>query len=237
MRSAAYSKDDILSQLDLCAEDFTFPIPDNGYIYLGAMRLNAYRSDEHWALIIEHLGSSYRAGGVSNCLCCFGNCFPNDVKPTDSAILNVLDDPANDSIFSEEDRWDVIQDKGLVKIRERWVPYDVTEEKLLEKGIGEETWDGDTVTITELLRSLLPERQALLFATDEELRRRLPLDLPLILRLSEWRHPDTIEGETPGHSQAFHMIANVLVSGDASLYQPTLPPNTHWSNWLESGTL
>ena len=237
MKTASYSKGEILNQLDLCAADFTFPVLDNGYMYLGGVRLNAYQSDQCWALVLEHLGTNYRAGRAYNHLYCFGNCFPDDVKPMDSGILDVLNDPANDALFSAEDRWGVVQDKGLVKVREDWVPYDVTEEKLLEKGIGKDTRDMGSVTITELLRSLLPEHQALLFATDEELKQQLPLDLPLILRLNEWCHPDIIEGETPSKSKAFRMIAAVLVSGDASLYRPTLPPNTHWSNWLESGTL
>lgn len=237
MKTASYSRDEILNQLDQCAADFTFPILDNGYIYLGAVRLSAYRTEDYWALIIEQLGSDYRAGGVDNALYCYGNRLHEAPGLTNEAILNVLDDPSNDAIFSEEDRWDVLQEKGFVRVRDELVPYDVTEEKLLERGIGEETQDSAAVTITELLRSLLPEHQSLLFATEEELRKRLPFDLPLILRLEEWRHPDIIEGETPGQSQAFQMIADVLVSGNASLYQPTLPPNTHWSNWLESGTL
>ena len=237
MSTASYTQEQILHQLDLCAADFTCPILDNGYVYLGAVRLSAYRTDEYWALIVEQLGSDYRAGGVFNCLYSYGNCLLYTPGLTNDAILAVLDDPANDVIFSEEDRWDVVQDKGLVKVRGEWVPYNVTEENLSEKGIGEETRDMDTVTITELLRSLLPEYQSLLFATDEELKQRLPFDLPLVLRLNEWRHPDIIEEEIPSQTQAFQVIADVLVSGDASLYQPTLPPNTHWSNWLESGTL
>ncbi len=237
MKTAAYTKKQILAQLDVCAAEFTFPVLDNGYIYLGAVRLSAYRGDDQWALIIEQLGSNYRAGGVENCLCCYGNCLLDKPGLLNDGILGVLDDPLNDALFSEEDRWDVLQETGTVWVRGERVPYDVTEERLVEKGIGVETRDMDTVTITELLRSLLPEHQALLFATEEELRRRLPLDMPPILRLNEWRHPDIIEGETPSQSQAFKMIAGVLVSGNATLYRPTLPPNTHWSNWLESGTL
>jgi len=33
------------------------------------------------------------------------------------------------------------------------------------------------------------------------------------------------------------MLAEVLASGDAGLYQPTLGPNKHWSNWPEAEIL
>jgi len=29
----------------------------------------------------------------------------------------------------------------------------------------------------------------------------------------------------------------VLATADASRYRPTLTPNTHWSNWPDSGSL
>ena len=144
MNSASYSKDEILNQLDLCATDFTFPVLDNGYVYLGAARLSAYRTDRYWALILEQLGSNYRAGGVYNSLYCFGNCLHYTPGLTDDAILWVLDDPANDAyLFSEEDRWDVLKEKGGVRIRGQVVPYDVTPENLLKNGIGEQQQDSE----------------------------------------------------------------------------------------------
>ena len=36
MSMASYTQEQILNLLDLCAADFTFPGPDNGYVYLGA---------------------------------------------------------------------------------------------------------------------------------------------------------------------------------------------------------
>ena len=237
MSQVAYSQDEILSQLDACAADYTFPMLDNGYVYLADVRLSAYRTEQYWALIIETLGSDFRASGVSNALYCYGNCFAQSPGLAEDRILPVMDDAFNDAIFDKEDRWDVCQEKGLLRVRGELIPYDVSAEKLLEKDIGEDKWDSDGVTITELVRSLVPEHHALLLATEQELRQRLPSDLPLVLRLDEWHHPDLIEDELPSGNQAFQMIADVLVSGDPARYRPTLPPNTHWSNWLEGGTL
>ena len=237
MSQASFTEDEVLSQLDACAADFTFPMLDNGYVYPADVRLSAYKTEQYWALIIETLGSDFRAGGVSNALYCYGNCFTQSPGLGEGRILPVMNDAFNDAIFDEEDRWDVQKEKGLLRVGGEMIPYDVSIEKLLEKGIGEDTWDTDGVTITELVRSLVPEHHALLLATEEELRQRLPFDLTLLLRLDEWHHPDLVEGELPSGNQTFQMIADVLVSGDSRHYQPTQPPNTHWSNWLEGGTL
>lgn len=52
---------EILSILDRCCDAFTFPMLDNGYVYLAATRLSLYRSPEDWALAIEIFGFSPRS--------------------------------------------------------------------------------------------------------------------------------------------------------------------------------
>ncbi|GEM_PF-2067977 len=89
----------------------------------------------------------------------------------------------------------------------------------------------------ELCRSLVPTHRELLFATEAEIRGRLPADLPLFLQLEEWHHPDVMGGDLPSKSSTFQMIAEVLETGDRDRYKPVLPPNTHWSNWPEGGAM
>jgi hypothetical protein len=60
--SKNFSSQDILLQLDQCAEDFNFPVLDNGYIYPIDSRLTAYRDDQRWVLVIEIVGHAYRSG-------------------------------------------------------------------------------------------------------------------------------------------------------------------------------
>jgi hypothetical protein len=52
----------ILGILDACCEASTFPMLDNGYVYLAASRLTLYRSDLDWAMVIEIFGFSPRSG-------------------------------------------------------------------------------------------------------------------------------------------------------------------------------
>ncbi|MEV6924307.1 hypothetical protein AB0M46_07350 [Dactylosporangium sp. NPDC051485] len=69
---------------------------------------------------------------------------------------------------------------------------------------------------------------------EHELRRRISVDVPEVLRLDQWHHPDV---EPPSQSETFRHIADVLATGDIDRYAPSKPPNTHWSNWPESGSL
>src|SRR6185503_507296 len=49
----AFDPEEILSILDRCCDDFTFPMLDSGYVYLAATRLSLYRSAMEWAIVIE----------------------------------------------------------------------------------------------------------------------------------------------------------------------------------------
>ncbi|MDH5676927.1 MAG: hypothetical protein OEZ06_32725 [Myxococcales bacterium] len=69
----AVSKDEILAVLDRCCREFTFPMLDNGYVYLAATRMTAFRSDDGWALVIEVFGFSPRAGLPDTFIYTFGS--------------------------------------------------------------------------------------------------------------------------------------------------------------------
>ncbi|OGX87765.1 hypothetical protein BEN47_01010 [Hymenobacter lapidarius] len=45
------------------------------------------------------------------------------------------------------------------------------------------------------------------------------------------------ETARPSSYETWQQIAKVLITGDISHYYPTQTPNTHWSNWPESGSL
>jgi hypothetical protein len=54
-------KEQILEVLDDACRSYTFPMLDNGYVYLAATRLSAFSSSEDWALVIEVFGFSPRS--------------------------------------------------------------------------------------------------------------------------------------------------------------------------------
>ncbi|MDN3584033.1 DUF7003 family protein [Mucilaginibacter flavus] len=51
------------------------------------------------------------------------------------------------------------------------------------------------------------------------------------LNKEEW------ENNSPGSYETWQQLAAVIATGDTSIYQPTLAPNSHWKNWPESGAL
>ncbi|MER7586406.1 hypothetical protein ABTW72_02530 [Micromonospora sp. NPDC127501] len=91
--------------------------------------------------------------------------------------------------------------------------------------------------LVDVLRRLVPDHRELLLADEVELRRRIPADMPEIIRLDQWHHPYLLQDTLPSQSETFRQLADVLTTGDVGRYAPDMRPNTHWSNWPESGNL
>jgi hypothetical protein len=90
----------------------------------------------------------------------------------------------------------------------------------------------------ELCRFLAGAQREAVLATRTERRASVPPDVPELLILDDWNHPNVVEvTERPSGSETFQQLAQALVSGDPSEYRPSLPPNTHWSHWPDGGTL
>lgn len=233
-----YTAQDILHQLDSCAEDFTFPMLDNGYVYLVDSRLSAYRDDKRWALIIEVVGFHYRAGGhdgINNCLHIFGNCLDFAPGTNNSNFLSITENSDDGDPFDEEYMDSLNPEVKSILIRGQKIPISTDPGFYIQKGI--ELEDPSKVMIWEFLRAVNSDYKEQFLATEDEIRLRIPKDLPLILRLDEWYHNDLANEENPSQNETFQMIAKVLETGSVNLYAPTKTPNNHWRNWPEGGTL
>jgi len=93
------------------------------------------------------------------------------------------------------------------------------------------------VCVFELCRWLAEKRRDQVLAAPIERRACVPESLRQILQLEEWHHPDLASSEPPSSTEAFRMLADVLVFGEPSRYVPTVRSNTHWKNWPDGGTL
>ena len=131
-----------------------------------------------------------------------------------------------DDFLDRIENWDEIEDVDEPEIY-RGTPIMIRGRRL---EVGAEHGD----ELIDVFRRLVPDHRELLLADEPELRRRIPADLPEIMRLDQWHHPD---GELPSESATFRQLADVLATGDTALYAPDMPPNTQWSHWPESGTL
>ncbi len=207
---------EILAQLDVAAQDFRFPDLGHGYYYAVDAKLHGFRDDARWALVVEAVGYSPRAGNLVDVLHVFGNCLTRGGPGFE-----------NDDFLNRVENWEELEDVdepevyrgGPIVVRGRAIAVDAAPGSDLER----------------VLRLLVPEHRELLLADEAELRRRIPADLPEVLRLDEWQHPDG--QEPPSGSETFRQVAEVLATGDLRRYSPSGAPNTHWSNWPESGSL
>ena len=230
-------RQEVLDQLDACARDFTFPMLDNGYIYPVDQRMHVMRSGTMWMMVIEAVGFNPRAGGIDgiqNCLHLFGNSLHRDPGTANEDFLNPFDCPQED-VFDEEHLWEVNPELDQLMIRRQQVPVDLRSQQLADKGI--ELLEPPAIDPPALLRSLVPEYRELLLATPGELRDRNPHGIPTALVLDEWNHPDVCGEVLPSQSETFQMLGALIETGRLDEYHPTLPVNTHWSNWPEGGTL
>jgi hypothetical protein len=227
----------ILDQLDVCAREFTFPMLDNGYVYPVDQRMHIMRSDTMWMIVIEVFGFNPRAGGINgiqNCLHLFGSDLHRVPGTANEDFLNPFDFPQMD-VFYDEYQWEVNPKLDHLIIRGQRVPVDLRPKQLAAKGI--KLIEPPKIDPAALLRSLVPEHRKLLLCTSDELNQRNPYGIPTVLVLDEWNHPDICGEELPSHSETFQMLGTVIETGRIEAYQPTLPANTHWSNWPEGGTL
>lgn len=217
---ATFTAREILDQLDECANDFTFPMLDNGYYYPVDQRLHAYADENRWALIIETLGYNPRAGNLIDVLHRFGNSVGKPGVDNDDFLGRVANNDELDRIALRDKDWRTASGVTVRGITIS-IPSSVVPGTELE----------------DLFRAVVPEDRLRFMATEEELRARVPVDLPHLTTLDEWNHPDLLNGQLPSGTETFQQLAEVLVSGDRSLYAPSHPPNTDWRNWPEGGAL
>jgi hypothetical protein len=230
--------EEILAQLDECNSESTFPMLDNGYIYPAGTKLTAYRDDIRWIIVIEIIGFNYRGGGhngISNCLHVYGNCL--DYKPgtRNENFITITDDAYNCNTFDEEEFFFLNPDCTNFILRGKTTQ--LYKERELYDYYGISIEDQNRINAFEFLRLLDALHHDELVATEIELRERIPYDIPKILELHDWCHPDILNDELPSKNETFIQIAKVLQTGDVAHYKPSNAPNTNWKYWPEGGTL
>jgi Family of unknown function (DUF7003) len=245
-----WSAERILEVLDECCDAYTFPMLDNGYVYLAATRLSVFRSEIDWAIVIEVFGFSPRSGLPDIHVHTFGSCLRDRNLPanyvTREAYENYLSqNPNNESRFFfsiSEGPWQdaddcelVASNASVVPVRETLVPIPSIAE-FNRRRINLE--NGPRIRTFELCRMLAETHREQLLATPAERLVSVPLELRELLILDEWNHPNVVdENERPSGSETFRQLAKLLESGDLSEYHPSALANTHWRNWPNGGTL
>ena len=233
-----YTHQQILEQLDVCANDYTFPMLDNGYVYPIDSRLSAYRNDNNWVLLIEVVGFSCRGRGhkgINNGLHIFGNCLDFEPGTNNANFIRFTDDSDEGPSFDKEYQERLNPDVNTMLLRGKKVSLPKDPEFYEVQGM--ELDAPPKVMIWEFLRGIRAQHKESFFATEEEIRERIPKDLPLILKLNNWYHNNLAADELPSDIETFEMIAKVLETGNTELYKPTIKPNSQWWYWPNGGML
>lgn len=235
---AGFSTNDILTQLDACAKDFNFPVLDNGYIYPVVSRLSVFGDLESWVIAIEVVGYHYRLYGhdsVENCLYIYGNRLGFEPGMNNANVLLVTADSDEGATFVG-DQWGTLNpDVHSMLIRDQKVS--IPKDPAFYTSRNVELKNPPSIRVYEFMRANLPEYKTEFLAIEDEIYDCFRQNLPKIMQLDEWFHPDIAGDEKPSENETFQMIATVLESGDRSFYKPTKDPNNHWSNWPYGGSL
>lgn len=240
----------ILAVLDRCCDHFWFPMLDNGYIYLAATRLSLYRTASDWAIVIEVFGFSPRAGLPDTFIYTFASTLdnrdaPEKYKTREAYELYLANHPHDESRLTypiESGNWqdedcDELVSENATKIVLRGQTLSLlSTDQYAQRDITLN--DPPRVQVFELCRFLADAERDSVLATPSERRISVPPDMPQIMQLEEWHHPNVVDdNDRPSGSEAFQQLAQVLVTGDLGFYRPSRPPNTHWRNWPEGGSL
>jgi hypothetical protein len=245
-----FDADQILAVLDRCCDAFTFPMLDNGYVYLAGTRLSLYRTDADWAMVIEVFGFSPRAGLPDTHIYTFASTLHNrdtlERYAKREAYENYLaNNQHNYSRFVypiDAGTWQDPENEEFVAKGAREVV--LRGEALPLPPLGEYEQCGikleqpPQVQVFELCGFLAGVARECVLATGQERRISVLPDMTQILQLEDWYHPNIVDNdERPSNSETFRQLAQVLASGDPSHYRPSQPPNTHWRNWPDGGRL
>ena len=212
-------RQEILRQLDVKAENYVFPMLDNGYYYHADQKMSVFRDDKRWAILLEILAFfNHESGldGITTIASVFGNCLigrneksnfnyfasDNGVETflTDDTIFLPYLNPKAKSILVRGQQIPIIFDRQHYKLK----AIDLEHE--------------DKITPWEFLRGLIPEHSNLFWVTREEISTKIPKDLSVFMILDSWHHPNLVEDEKPSETETFQQLADAIITGDKKLY-------------------
>ena len=192
-----FDPEEILSILDRRCDNYTFPMLDNGYVYLAGTRLSLYRSATDWAMVIEVFGFSPRSELPDTHLHTFASRLHDRNPPEQYVSGEAYEDyltknPHNESRFVypiDEGTWQdpedgelVAEDANEVVVRGRALPLP-TLDRYSRHGV--ELEQPPRVHVFEYCRFLADVAREQVLATPQERPISVLPDMIQILQLEE----------------------------------------------------
>ncbi len=228
-----------------------FPDLEHGYFITAGSHINLYADSTRWAIVFEKSGYQNRGSDAEIELDYFGNCVSPVVEKyngityfSNMAMVELIAGEEYERIRNKADTgFDsfefISQDAQYVMVRDKKVPIEHDSLKYTKLGIRSGGADNPKHLIGygDLVRYLNDTDPVLLKASEKEIRKYLPADLPKLMTIDKF-HFESVYNKLnqPDKNETWVLVSKILEKRDTSLWKPKLKANNHWSNW-ESGNL
>ena len=220
---------DIIAQMDECAKNYQFPMPDNASLYNAGMRLSAFRSQQEWLIVFEML-NYVKGREFLNEIYAFGNQVAEPGLQLNA--ITVLEPAAEKHLWDCSGNFLLNLEEFAVRVKGEAQRVMPSPKDWRNAGIKA---DSPVPAPAKLLRLLAYLYQEKLFEEADSLLQlcgRAESDLSLFLLLTGWEHPNLAQDELPGQSRSMRSLAAALAVGNPDLYR-CRPEwiNSHWYSW------
>ncbi|MFI2741610.1 DUF7003 family protein [Zhouia sp. PK063] len=224
---------------------------EHGYSETAGNRIHLYADSTRWAIVFEKSGYQNRGTSAEIELDYVGNCidYPIDKYPERNYITNsssvILIDPTEfERIENKEgvemETFELIeQNIKEIKIRDKFVPFDNNYKNYEKVGIKIRDYNNPKKLISfgDLIRYLHETNPSIISATEDDIRKHIPKDIPKLMTIEEFHYVSAYEKTNlPSQQETYQLIAKILTKRDTTIWKPTQKPNNSWKNW-ESGNL
>jgi len=266
-KEMAFNETEILEQLDLTfkgipskyyppgrTEDIKYNFfldLEHGCFETAGSRIHLYGDSTRWVIVFEKSGYHNRATSAEIELIYVGNCvdYPIDKDTERNYITNssqvIIIDPIEferieNKKGDEMETFELIgPDIKEIKIRDKFVPFDNYYKNYEKVGIEIRDYDNPKKLIGfgDLIRYLHETNPSLISATEDEIQKHIPKDIPKLMTIENFHFVSFYEkANLPSQQETYKLLAKILVTRDTTNWKPTQKPNNSWKNW-ESGNL
>jgi hypothetical protein len=223
---------------------------EHGYCETAGNRIHLYGDSSRWAIVFEKNGYQNRGGAAEIELNYVGNCV--DYPVSGYPERNYISNSNNITLISGEEYDRISNKEGIemelfeligaevthINIRSESVEIEQDAAKYENAGIEVRDYDNpkSLIGFGDVVRYLNETNPLAITATEEEIKRHIPTDLPKLMTINEFHFISYYDDILPSLQETFQLIAKILTTGDSGYWKPALNANNHWSNW-ESGNL
>lgn len=263
----SFSEIEILKQLDLAfnqtpseyfpngqprdVKDNLFLDLEHGYFETAGSRIHLYADSINWAIVFEKSGYHNRGFFGEIELTYIGNCveYPIIKYPKYNYISNrnriiLIDHKEFERIRSRQgekmETFELIdRDIQEIKIRNQFVSFENNHESFEKVGVEIRDYDNPNklVGFADLIRFLHETNPAIISATDSDMRKHIPSDIPRLMTIDDFHFASVYEqSNLPSTQEMYRLIAKILSTRNPLNWVPNKKANNSWKNW-ESGHL